>query len=132
MFVDTSALVAMLTNEDDAADLAQRLSQTSKRLTTPIAIFETVAAVARVLDLPLDEAREAVETFLQLLNVQVLALPPRASTLALEAFERFGNGRDHPAQLNMAACFSYACARYYRMPLLYKGDEFRQTDIERG
>ncbi|WP_034999240.1 type II toxin-antitoxin system VapC family toxin [Beijerinckia mobilis] len=132
MFVDTSALVAMLTNEDDAADFAQRLSQTAKRLSSPIAQFETVAAVARINALPLDEAGQAVESFLQLLNIQVLALPPKASILALEAFERFGRGNDHPAQLNMGECYSYACARYFRVPLLFKGNGFVQTDIERA
>jgi len=132
MFVDTSALVAMLTNEDDAADFAQRLSQTSKRLTSPIAQFETVAAVARNNALAFDEAGQAVESFLQLLNIQVLALPPKASILALEAFERFGKGLGHPAQLNMGECYSYACARYFRVPLLFKGTGFVQTDIERA
>ncbi|CAN5295645.1 hypothetical protein BH09PSE1_BH09PSE1_29370 [soil metagenome] len=49
--------------------------------------------------------------------------------LALEAFDRFGKGR-HPAALNMGDCFAYACAKSLAVPLLYKGDDFAQTDVE--
>ena len=47
---------------------------------------------------------------------------------ALRAFERFGRGR-HPARLNMGDCFAYACARALDVPLLFKGEDFAQTDI---
>jgi len=49
--------------------------------------------------------------------------------MAIDAFERFGKGR-HPAALNFGDCFAYACARRFGVPLLYKGDDFPQTDIE--
>jgi ribonuclease VapC len=57
------------------------------------------------------------------------AFPAEARTTALDAFERFGKGR-HPAALNLGDCFAYACARLAGAPLLYKGDDFPQTDIE--
>jgi ribonuclease VapC len=50
------------------------------------------------------------------------------TSLALGAFERFGRSR-HPADLNFGDCFAYACARAYRAPLLYKGNDFAQTDL---
>ena len=56
-------------------------------------------------------------------------VPAEVRGLALEAFERFGKGR-HPAALNFGDCFAYARARSARAPLLYKGDDFAQTDIE--
>jgi ribonuclease VapC len=130
MFIAASALVAMMTDETEARALASRMATTTKRLTSPIAVFETAAAVARVLALPLKDAARAVEQFLDLMNIQVLALPPQASAIALDAFERYGRGRGHPAQLNLGDCFAYACARYYRQPLLFKGNDFLQTDIE--
>ena len=56
-------------------------------------------------------------------------VPAEVRRLALEAFDRFGKGR-HPAALNFGDCFAYACARLAGAPLLYKGDDFPQTDIE--
>jgi ribonuclease VapC len=48
---------------------------------------------------------------------------------ALQAYERFGKGRNHPARLNMGDCLSYGAARVLGLPLLYKGDDFSKTDI---
>jgi ribonuclease VapC len=45
------------------------------------------------------------------------------------AFEKYGKGRGHPAQLNMGDCFAYAVAKSRRMPLLFKGNDFTKTDI---
>jgi ribonuclease VapC len=130
MFVDASALVAMMTDETDAATLAGRLAASGgKPITSPIAVFETTAAVARVLALDVDVAQDAVARFLDLMGINVLSIPASAGPIALDAFNRYGKGRGHPAQLNMGDCFAYACARYYRSPLLFKGDDFSTTDI---
>jgi ribonuclease VapC len=48
---------------------------------------------------------------------------------AAAAFDRYGRGRGHPAQLNFGDCMSYAVAKLHGVPLLYKGDDFAQTDI---
>ena len=50
-------------------------------------------------------------------------------TLALGAFDRFGKGSGHPARLNLGDCFAYAMAKQHGVPLLYKGDDFSQTDL---
>ncbi len=133
MFVDASALVAMLTNEGDAGLLATRLAGAARPpVTSPIAVFETVAGVARVLALDVPTAQEAVEEFLDLMGIGVVPIPATAAALSIDAFNRFGKGRGHPAQLNLGDCFAYACARHYGGPLLYKGAEFAATDIESG
>lgn len=130
MFVDASALVAMMTDETDAATLANRLAASGgKPITSPIAVFETTAAIARVLALDVDVAQDAVARFLDLMGINVLSIPASAGSIALDAFARYGKGRGHPAQLNMGDCFAYGCARYYRQPLLFKGDDFSKTDI---
>lgn len=49
--------------------------------------------------------------------------------LALAAFERFGKGSGHPAQLNLGDCFAYAIAKRHGIKLLYKGNDFSQTDL---
>lgn len=129
MFVDASALTAILTDEQDARELLARLQMTSKRVTSPLAVWETVIAVARVLDLDVHEAEEAVEAFLALAKIEVQSVAAETRTIAIEAFARFGKGR-HPAALNFGDCFAYACARQARLPLLYKSDDFPKTDIE--
>lgn len=129
MFVDASALTAMLTNEQDARELLARLQNSSRRTTSPLAVWETVLAVARVLGLEVRDAEVAVEEFLTLTNIAEHPVPAEARSIALDAFARFGKGR-HPAALNFGDCFAYACARHARVPLLYKGDDFPQTDIE--
>lgn len=129
MFVDASALTAILSEESDAYELLARLQKAQERTTSPLAIWETVLAVARNLGLEIRDAHQAVEQFLRLAEIEVVAVPPEARALAIEAYDRFGKSR-HPAALNFGDCFAYACARHARVPLLYKGDDFPRTDIE--
>ena len=129
MFVDASALTAMLTEERDARELLARAQKYPVRFTSPLAVWETVIAVARVLGVDVQNAASAVDDFLILIEIEVRAVPAEVRGLALEAFDRFGKGR-HPAALNFGDCFAYACARFAAAPLLYKGDDFPQTDIE--
>lgn len=129
MFIDASALTAILTSEQDARELLARMQNSQERLTSPLAIWETTIAVARRLGLQIKEAQLAVEDFLKLVNVEVCAVPTEACDLAIDAYARYGKGR-HPAALNFGDCFAYACARAAKAPLLYKGDDFPQTDIE--
>jgi ribonuclease VapC len=130
MFIDASALVALVVGEPDAGQLASRMERTASRHTSPIAVYETAAAVARILAIPVGDAEAAVNDVLRVGSIAVMPVPAEAATLALEAFARFGKGRGHPAQLNMGDCFAYACARYFGEPLLYKGADFSRTDIE--
>jgi len=129
MFVDASALTAMLTEERDARELLARAQKYPVRFTSPLAVWETVIAVARVLGVDVQNAASAVDDFLILIEIEVRAVPAEVRGLALEAFDRFGKGR-HPAALNFGDCFAYASARFAGAPLLYKGDDFPQTDIE--
>lgn len=129
MFIDASALTAMLTSEDDARELLARVQRTNTRMTSPLASWEAAVAVARILGLPLADAGQAVDDYLKLIGIEVVAVPPQATAIALDAFERYGKGR-HPARLNFGDCFAYACARLYGQPLMYKGADFPLTDIE--
>lgn len=129
MFVDASALTAMLTDESDARALLARMQNYPKRITSPLAVWETVIAVVRILGLTVHDAESAVEDYLKLMGITVVAVAAETRTLALDAYDRYGKSR-HPAALNFGDCFAYACARHERVPLLYKGDDFPQTDIE--
>ena len=129
MFADASALSAMLLKEADEALLAARMEVHAVRITSPMAVWETVLAVSRGHNIPVAVAADRVETYLKLAGVQVQAMPAEVRHLAIQAHARFGKGR-HSAALNFGDCFAYACARHAGMPLLYKGDDFSQTDIE--
>jgi len=98
-------------------------------MTSPTAVWETAVSVARILKLAIPEAVSAVEAFLALASIELVQIPPPVAFLALDAYNRYGKSR-HPANLNFGDCFAYACARHYRVPLLYKGNDFPQTDIE--
>jgi ribonuclease VapC len=128
MFVDASAIVAILVEEDDAAALTRRLEQAADRCTSPIAIWEAAAAVARVCNLPIRAAERILDRFLEQATMQVVPITVAIGRSALSAFERYGRGR-HPAALNMGDCFAYACARELDLPLLFKGDDFSLTDV---
>lgn len=129
MFVDASALTAILVGEPDAERLVMRLEQTQKRITSPLAIWETATAVARILALPPSTASKDVLDYLRVAEIEIVAVPGETGIIALDAFDRYGKGR-HRAQLNFGDCFAYACARHFGQPLLYKGDDFSLTDIE--
>ncbi len=131
MFIEASALTAILTEEAGYQSILVRLRQATNRITSPLAVWETAVAISRVLDLAITRASDVVHDYLELASIQLHAIPPEAGALALDAFDRYGKGR-HPAQLNMGDCFAYACARHLGMPLMYNGDDFPQTDIEAG
>lgn len=129
MFVDASALCAILLEEPDGDDLARKLAAAPYRLTSAVAVFETVRALVRVVDMDVRAARRTVMRFLDLADIASVEIGDAEREAALDAVERYGKGR-HPAKLNMGDCFAYACARTHGAPLLFKGDDFSQTDIE--
>lgn len=75
-----------------------------------------------------DKGIEKLNILLDELAITVVSFSPEQAELATEAFLRFGKGR-HPAKLNMGDCFSYALAKSIGQPLLFKGNDFSQTDI---
>lgn len=128
MFIDASALVAILAREAEAADFSRRARQAIVRYTSPMAIYEAVLAVSRVRRVSVDRAENLVERLLAVAMIQNISITPEIGRLAIEAFARYGRG-NHPARLNMGNCFAYACARSLDVPLLCKGGDFAQTDI---
>jgi len=129
MFLDASAIVAILAREPDANTLMQRLATAKRVLTSPVAVFEAVLALQRIGNVPLSAASHLVDGFLGQLSADIVAIDGPVGREAIAAFERFGKGR-HPAALNMGDCFAYACAHHHQVPLLFKGSDFAATDIQ--
>jgi ribonuclease VapC len=129
MFVDASAIIAILTREPDANDLIDRLEHAIRPITSAIAIFEATLGLCRKRHASVEETQADLADFLKMARVEVMQIGENEASLALSAFARYGKGRGHPAQLNMGDCFAYAGARNHRTTLLFKGNDFTKTDI---
>ncbi len=129
MFVDASAIVAILTGEPDAARLAAALEGAPAPITSAVAIFEATLGLRRKRHASVAEAHEDVRDFLAAAGVHPVPLGVPEADLALTAFDRYGKGRGHPAQLNLGDCFAYAAARAHGTTLLFQGQDFDKTDI---
>ena len=130
MFVDASAIVAVLNREPEADDFVGLLERAKSAITSPIAIYEATLALCRVRYASVDEAARDVTDFLALAGIVSVPITAKETDTALTAFARYGKGRGHPAQLNLGDCFAYAMARNHNLPLLFKGDDFTKTDVE--
>ena len=126
MVIDSSAIVAILLNEADAADIAQAIESNSQRLLSAANLLEASIVIenrkgeagGRELDLLIYRAA-----------IEIVAVDQDQAELARIAWRRFGKGR-HPAGLNYGDCFAYALARTRQLPLLFQGDDFSRTDID--
>lgn len=129
MFVDSSAIVAILTAEEDADMLADSIDAAVAPVTSAISIFEATLGLCRKRHATVEEARDDVRVFLAMAGIETVGISTEDADMALLAFSRYGKGRGHPAQLNMGDCFAYAVARVRDVTLLYKGNDFSHTDI---
>lgn len=124
LVVDTSALVAILLNEPDGSTYFNRIAS-ARAVLSAVGKVETLMVL---LSRAPDEGRERFDFTVKTLNVAIVEVDDRLAESAIEAFLRYGKGR-HPAKLNFGDCFSYALANCLNAPLLFKGNDFSQTDI---
>ena len=129
MFVDASALIAIITEESDGEALARQLQESASPITSPLAIYEAVLGVKRKTKGDMATACRDVTFLLDAAKLRVVPVDPDDAVRALDAFDRYGKGTGHPAGLNMGDCFAYAVAKSRGVRLLYKGSDFAQTDL---
>ena len=131
MFVDACAIIAVLSDEPEAERVSRALAGAKKRITSPVAVLEAVLGLARPdkFDLSVEAVEPLVLEFLDERGIEIRDLPPakHATTLSLAAAHRYRSGR---RGLNLGDCLHYACAKYYRVPILATAGEFRETDLE--
>ena len=138
MFLDASAIVAILGREPGHEELEKRLfAGEEKVFVSPLVTFEASMALARQKAMNrkpssdlLHQARRVVEAFIEDLGAEEVSISPEIGKAAFEAGAVFGKAVGHVADLNFGDCFAYACARQARVPMLYKGDDFARTDVE--
>ena len=131
MFVDASAIVALLADEPEAERISAVLASARGGVTSPVAVLEAVLALARPdkFDLTVEAVQPIVLEFLEARQIALRDLPPAGQTtkLALSAAHRYRAGRHG---LNLGDCLHYAAARSFGVPILATADEFRRTDLD--
>ena len=126
MIVDSSALLAVLFREDDADTFEEAMAKAERLKMSVASWFEAAMAADRHGD---DVARSRFDTFIEELSVQVEPVTYEQARLARFAWNSFGKGA-HKARLNFGDCLTYGFAKATGEPLLFKGGDFAQTDIE--
>jgi ribonuclease VapC len=126
MIVDTSAVIAILRDEPDASDLAAAIEAAEIRRISA-ATYVEAAIVTDSNRSPL--LSSSLDSFLRRSLIDIEPVTLEQARIAREAYRDFGKGR-HRAGLNFGDCFAYALAKEKGEPLLFKGDDFRRTDVE--
>lgn len=138
IFIDASVAVAIITQEDDAADLMEQLDQAGGPFfVSGVMRMEATLSIARRLaeraspaapDM-VATARRLVDQFIADLDAVELPITTEVTAKALDAAQQYGKIVNHPARLNLGDCFSYACAAISEAKVAFKGDDFVHTDL---
>ncbi len=128
MFIDTSVIVAILSKEPDATEFANKIEAASC-CTSALVILEAAMRLSTKLRIDPVAVEQRIQALLDAANITLAPMDARTASLAVKAYADYGKGRSHPAQLNLADCLSYACAKAQNMPLLFKGKDFSHTDL---
>jgi ribonuclease VapC len=128
MVIDTSAIVAIALNEPDAAELEVRIADDPLRLISAATVLEATVVLETRLG---DAGGREFDLWLLKIGAEILPVDVEQADAARRAWRRFGKGR-HAAALNYGDCFSYALALTRGEPLLFKGEDFAKTDVNRS
>jgi ribonuclease VapC len=126
VIVDSSAILAILFNEPNAALYAMAIASASSCRISAANYVE--AAVVVDSQSPAAGPRQ-FDAFMRRAGIVIEPVTEEHALVARQAYADFGKGR-HPAGLNFGDCFSYALAMVSGEPLLFKGNDFSQTDVQ--
>jgi ribonuclease VapC len=126
VIVDSSAIIAILRDEPEALAFARAMDSARTCRVSAVSYVEAAAVI--------DGGRSPVSSrrfddFFREIEIVIEPVTVEQARIAREACRDFGNGR-HKAGLNLGDCFAYALAKATGEPLLFKGDDFRHTDVE--
>ena len=125
--MDTSVLVAIMAREHDQHEWVARIAAADSATTSPLVVLECTMRLTTLLAMEPQDIETTLGNLLNELAIETVPIEAADTTLAIGAFARYGKGRG--ARLNLADCLSYACAKRLGAKLLYKGDDFAQTDL---
>ena len=126
MIIDTSAIIAVLRDEQDAVSFARAIADATTRRISAVNFVESAVVI--------DASRDPIATrrfddFMKEASILIEPVTAQQAQIARAAYRDFGKGSGHPARLNFGDCFAYALAKESSAPLLFKGKDFAQTDI---
>jgi ribonuclease VapC len=125
MVIDSSAIIAVILEEPEAAELRTKLESAQTVTIGSTTLVETFIVLARRTR---TNPRPLIERFVLDTGATITPFGHVYAEVAQEAFMDYGKGR-HPAGLNFGDCMSYAVAKLSGLPLLYVGDDFAGTDV---
>ena len=133
MFIDASAITAILAHEPERNAFLAAIDAPGKKFTSVLAVWETTVALARVMRLPMNVAEQEVQSFLDTAEIIVLPNVPADLPDALQAYDRYGRHRypdiERNKALNLADCFHYASTKAQGAEILTKDAGFALTDL---
>lgn len=125
--VDSSALIAILLRESDHMQFTTAISDAgSLVIAAPNVLEFSMVAIGRFGD----EGGRMAEALIAQTELIVVPFDDQLVSRAINAFLQFGRGRNDPARLNYGDCMAYALAKFLDAPLLFKGNDFSQTDVK--
>jgi ribonuclease VapC len=126
MILDSSAIVAILLEEQEIGSLLTKMNRASYlAVSGPILVESALVLTGRLKT----DATDVLSEFLQEFEVSLVPFGDAQWREAASAFKRFGKGR-HPAGLNLGDCIAYATAKIAGLPLLFIGNDFPKTDLD--
>jgi ribonuclease VapC len=125
MIIDSSALLAILTGEPERQLFNDTIANTSVCLLSVATFVEASLIIENRYGY--DGLRD-LDLFIAAAGIELVPVDVDQAYIARQAFRQYGKGH-HPANLNFGDCFSYALAKSTGQPLLFKGDDFAQTDV---
>jgi ribonuclease VapC len=126
VIIDSSAIIAILREEPERPLFRKILNESKQRRISAATYFE----LSIVIDSRKNPAMSlAIDELLEQFNIVIEPVTAEQAKIARQAYRDFGKGSGHRANLNYGDCFSYALAKDKREPILFKGDDFRHTDL---
>ncbi len=143
MFLDASAIVAILAQEEDADYLLAKIEHgTAGRFYSALSAYEAIVSLARILTnlsagptapiqaATIEHTHQMVLDFLAVVAAKEVPISGTILNGAIDATRTYGKLAGSPARLNLGDCFAYACAKGCDIPILFKGNDFPHTDME--
>ncbi|MBW3565362.1 MAG: type II toxin-antitoxin system VapC family toxin [Acidobacteria bacterium] len=126
MVLDTSAILAILLAEPEAAAIAAAIEAAESRVMSAANLVESSIVIETRFG---DAGQRELDYLVYRAAIEIVPVDREQADIARAAWRRFGKGR-HQAGLNFGDCFSYALSRIRSEPLCFRGDDFSRTDVE--
>jgi ribonuclease VapC len=127
--IDSSAVIAIFRQEDDAEDYARSIAAADDPVMSAANLVEVSIVLRGLKKIAPERAERWLDDFMKAAGIRIEPVTPHQAQAARSAHLQFGKGTGHSAALNYGDCFAYALAKTMDAPLLCKGNDFPATDI---